>query len=64
MACCSEYLWGGGEEAASGHDYHASIFHFRCKLITSSSVIMYATERTFVLALALQLEVLIGVGGR
>lgn len=54
----------GGEEAASGHDYCASIFCFCCKLITGSSVVMYASERTFVLAVALQLEVVIGGGGR
>lgn len=51
------------EEAASGHEYYASVFHFCCSLMTGSSVVMYASERTFVLAVALQFKVVIGQGG-
>lgn len=36
---------------------------FVAVLMTGSSVVMYASERTFVLAVALQLEVVIGQGG-
>lgn len=51
------------EETAAGHEHYASIFHFCCSLMTGSSVGMCASERTFVLALALQFEVVIGGGG-
>ncbi|KAJ7402956.1 hypothetical protein BTVI_81738 [Pitangus sulphuratus] len=37
-------------------EYHASVFRFCCTLMTGSSVIMYVSERTFVLPVALQLE--------
>jgi len=53
-----------GKEPALGHDYCASIFYFQCKLITGSAVGMYASERTFVVAVACQLEAVVGGGAR
>lgn len=63
MMHCSEYLRCGGRRLLQDTSTVLPFSIFVAVLMTGSSVVMYASERTSVLAVALQFKVVIGQGG-